>query len=126
LVLDSLLTHLAHQVYNVTDFLKDHPAGKKAHLIHASLLIVKPLLKVAGQDASKQFDAFHNAAIMEKYGPQLYVGDIGEAPKEQPESTVEGGEEEALFGDLVPYGDPYWYMDFNSVRLFVSIFILMA
>ena len=37
------------------------------------------LLKVAGKDASKQFDQFHNLAILEKFGPDLQVGVIGSA-----------------------------------------------
>ncbi|KAJ3047923.1 hypothetical protein HK097_011041, partial [Rhizophlyctis rosea] len=53
------------KVYDVTNFVDDHPGGKKV------------LLKVAGQDASKQFAQFHNASVLQKYGPKLEVGQIG-------------------------------------------------
>ncbi|KAJ3297994.1 hypothetical protein HK104_011289 [Borealophlyctis nickersoniae] len=92
-------------VYDVTNFLGEHPGGKKI------------LLKVAGTDASKQFDQFHNAAILEKWGPKLYKGDIGDAvaeaaaESEEPESGLVEGE---AFGELIPFGDPYWYQDWYS------------
>ncbi|KAJ1523080.1 hypothetical protein HK096_001931 [Nowakowskiella sp. JEL0078] len=55
------------KVYNVTEFLSEHPGGKKV------------LLKVAGKDATKQFDQFHDASALEKYGDQLYIGEIVKA-----------------------------------------------
>lgn len=53
------------KVYDVTAFLTEHPGGKK------------PILKVAGMDASKQFDAFHNQGILDKFGPGLQIGILG-------------------------------------------------
>ncbi|KAJ3131788.1 hypothetical protein HK101_004679, partial [Irineochytrium annulatum] len=97
------------KVYDVTNFLKEHPGGKKV------------LLKVAGQDASKQFDQFHNASVLEKYGPQLYKGDVAGATSSSSGSAgsiddvpLTGVNEGESFGDLVPYGDPYWYQDWSS------------
>ncbi|KAI8906266.1 cytochrome b5-like heme/steroid binding domain-containing protein [Gorgonomyces haynaldii] len=55
------------KVYDVTKFLSEHPGGKKV------------LLKVAGKDASKQFDQFHNASILKKYGPKLEKGTLSGA-----------------------------------------------
>jgi cytochrome b involved in lipid metabolism len=52
------------KVYDLTSFLDDHPGGKKV------------LLKVAGTDASKQFDNFHNESVLKKFGPKYYVGDL--------------------------------------------------
>ncbi|KAI8846360.1 putative acyl-CoA dehydrogenase [Chytridium lagenaria] len=92
-------------VHGKTHFLKEHPGGKKV------------LLKVAGTDASKQFDQFHNAGILEKYSPKLYKGDVaGAAPAAagEEEAPLVGVAEGDTFGDLVPFGDPYWYTDFSS------------
>jgi predicted heme/steroid binding protein len=87
------------KVYNVTSFLADHPGGKKV------------ILKHAGTDATKQFDAFHNLATLDKYGPALYVGDVLSAqPQSQPPTTHVPQELEP-FGQLVPFGDPAWYVD---------------
>jgi hypothetical protein len=75
----------------------------------------KVLLKVAGQDATKQFDQFHNNAILEKWGPSLYKGDIGAnasdvvADLHKEEEKPQALEEGEAFGDMVPFGDPYWY-----------------
>jgi hypothetical protein len=90
--------------------LNEHPGGKKI------------LLKVAGQDASKQFDQFHSKSVLEKYGPSLFKGDLGGAKpaaaavaqKQEEEKPLEGLEEGDMFGDGIPFGDPYWYSDWAS------------
>ncbi|KAJ3307011.1 hypothetical protein HDV03_003338 [Kappamyces sp. JEL0829] len=92
------------KVYDVTPFLNEHPGGKKI------------LVKVAGQDATKQFDNFHNKAILDKWGPALYKGDVGSdavAKPEEPEEPLQGLEEGDAFGDGIPFGDPYWYSDWH-------------
>ena len=74
---------------------------------------MQPLLKAAGTDASKQYDAFHNASILEKLGAKYYIGDVGEAPPAE-SATANTDDVEGPFGDLVPFGDPYWYADWGS------------
>ncbi|CAB4467123.1 unnamed protein product [Rhizophagus irregularis] len=86
------------KVFDVTNFLNEHPGGKKV------------LLKVAGTDATKQFDNFHNLSVLEKH-TQLQIGEVGSAQEEVSNEAASG---EGPFGDLVPFGDPYWYQDFYS------------
>jgi predicted heme/steroid binding protein len=86
------------KVFDVTNFLNEHPGGKKV------------LLKVAGTDATQQFDNFHNLSVLEKY-TQLQIGEVGAA---QEETSNEAASGDGPFGDLVPHGDPYWYQDFFS------------
>ncbi|KAJ3157271.1 hypothetical protein HDU89_002683 [Geranomyces variabilis] len=98
------------KVYDVTNFLSEHPGGKKI------------LLKVAGQDASKQFDQFHNKSVLDKIASKFYKGDVGSgkessaapASKKQGSEPLAGLEEGESFGEMVPFGDPNWYQDMAS------------
>ncbi|KAJ5286948.1 hypothetical protein N7478_002634 [Penicillium angulare] len=56
-------------VYDVTQFVDEHPGGAKI------------LKRVAGKDASKQFWKYHNESVLKKYSPKLKIGDVKEAPK---------------------------------------------
>ena len=49
-------------VYDVTKFLKSHPAGKEI------------ILQVAGRNVTDEFYGFHRKEVLEKYGPKLRVG----------------------------------------------------
>src|ERR1043166_8140041 len=89
------------KVYDVTNFLNEHPGGKKV------------LLKVAGTDATQQFDNFHALSILEKYSSQLQIGEVGTQESAETASN-EATSGEGPFGDLIPHGDPYWYQDFYS------------
>ncbi|CAM0138574.1 unnamed protein product [Umbelopsis sp. WA50703] len=90
-----------NKVFDLTKFLSEHPGGKKI------------LLKVAGKDATKQFNQFHNAQIMETVGLPLQIGVIGgaEQPKAAPKAVAQEGNK---VGDLIPYGDPADCQDWNS------------
>ncbi|KAF7908305.1 uncharacterized protein EAF01_004060 [Botrytis porri] len=56
-------------VYDVTNFLEEHPGGAKI------------LKRVAGKDASKQFWKYHNEGVLKKYGEKLKIGAVGEKAK---------------------------------------------
>ncbi|KAF7952428.1 uncharacterized protein EAE97_001925 [Botrytis byssoidea] len=56
-------------VYDVTNFLEEHPGGAKI------------LKRVAGKDASKQFWKYHNESVLKKYGEKLKIGAVGEKAK---------------------------------------------
>ncbi|KAJ9370058.1 hypothetical protein DTO282E5_5255 [Paecilomyces variotii] len=56
-------------VYDVTEFINEHPGGAKI------------LKRVAGKDASKQFRKYHNEGVLKKYGPKLKIGEVKEAAK---------------------------------------------
>ncbi|KAI1270338.1 putative cytochrome b5 protein [Xylariaceae sp. FL1019] len=56
-------------VYDVTNFLNEHPGGAKI------------LKRVAGKNATKQFWKYHGKNVLEKYGGKLKVGDLKEEAK---------------------------------------------
>ena len=56
-------------VYDVTDFLPDHPGGKKT------------LLKYAGKDGTKEFTALHNPSVLGKWVADKVVGRIATKSK---------------------------------------------
>ncbi|KAF3909577.1 hypothetical protein AA313_de0205623 [Arthrobotrys entomopaga] len=109
-------------VYNVTEFKNEHPGGKKI------------LERVAGKDATVQFDKYHKLSVLEKYKGKLQVGSLegkapaapAPAPKAEPpkpapvaKSVASSSEEPAVtvhetYGDLIPYGDPAWYQSYHS------------
>jgi len=54
-------------VLNVTDFLGDHPGGKKS------------ILLFAGKDASEEFNMLHKPDVIEKYAPYTVVGKLAQS-----------------------------------------------
>ncbi len=59
---DDMWIIINSKIYDVTKFLRLHPGGKTV------------LLKVAGQDCTKQFYALHEHAVLQKYEPKLLIG----------------------------------------------------
>jgi len=66
---DSLYIIVEKDVYDVTNFINEHPGGAKI------------LKRVAGKDATKQFWKYHNEAVLKKYGDKLKIGQVGEKAK---------------------------------------------
>ena len=54
------------KVYDVTNFLVDHPGGKDAILLYA------------GQDATEQFHLMHQESVLKRYGPDLVCGKLAQ------------------------------------------------
>lgn len=52
------------EVLDVTDFLADHPGGKKAILIYA------------GRDATEEFNMMHKPDVVQKYAPYAIIGTL--------------------------------------------------
>ncbi|KAJ5772671.1 hypothetical protein N7520_003200 [Penicillium odoratum] len=68
------------KVYDVTDFLSSHPGGAKI------------ILKLAGKDATEEYDPIHPPGILEEeLKPEQCLGtvDMGTLPKEAPVETQE-------------------------------------
>ncbi|CEJ61951.1 hypothetical protein PMG11_10467 [Penicillium brasilianum] len=59
---------IEHHVYNLSQFLQEHPGGAKI------------LLGVAGQDATKKFRKYHRMGILSKYNERLLVGRLDQSP----------------------------------------------
>ena len=55
------------KVLDVTDFLQDHPGGKKALLLYG------------GKDGSGEFNMLHHKSVLEKYGKEFMIGDIAKS-----------------------------------------------
>ncbi|KAI9312177.1 cytochrome b5-like heme/steroid binding domain-containing protein [Dichotomocladium elegans] len=55
------------KVYDVTEFVNDHPGGKKV------------LVKEAGKDASKKFSQFHNESVLTKVASKFQIGVVADA-----------------------------------------------
>lgn len=56
-------------VYDVSEFVNEHPGGAKI------------LKRVAGKDATKQFWKYHNESVLKKYSAKLKVGTVKETAK---------------------------------------------
>jgi len=47
---------------------------------------------------------------LEKYGPTLSVGKVVAEPEDDKTSPLADAD---AFGDLLPFGDPYWYQGWS-------------
>lgn len=56
-----MLIIVDENVYNVSEFVDEHPGGAKI------------LKRVAGKDATKQFWKYHNESVLKKWSPKLKV-----------------------------------------------------
>jgi cytochrome b involved in lipid metabolism len=57
------------EVLDVTNFLADHPGGKK------------PIMLFAGRDASTEFNLLHKPDVIEKYAPEVVIGTLATKAK---------------------------------------------
>ena len=55
-----------NNVYDVTNFLKEHPGGSSI------------IISIAGQDATEYFEELHRPQILEEVGSPYIIGEIGE------------------------------------------------
>merc|ERR1711939_976148 len=53
-----------NEVYDVTEFVNEHPGGPKI------------LKRTAGKDATKPFWKYHGDQVLKKYGPKLKIGTV--------------------------------------------------
>ncbi|KAL2825463.1 FMN-dependent dehydrogenase-domain-containing protein [Aspergillus cavernicola] len=80
------------KVYDVTDFLSEHPGGSKI------------ILKLSGKDATEEYDPIHPPGILEEnLKPEAFLGTVDPAtlPKPQADAT-EAQSPEEMEADLVP------------------------
>ncbi|KAG2417657.1 hypothetical protein HFD88_008876 [Aspergillus terreus] len=59
---------ISQEVYDVTGFESEHPGGGKI------------LLKVAGKDATREFQKYHRDAILRRYKERLLIGVVDSKP----------------------------------------------
>jgi len=81
------------EVYDVTQFLAQHPGGKRV------------LLKKAGQDATKEFRSLHAPEVFAQ-AKQFRVGSIQGSGQQQNSGP---NDLSSPFGEDIPYAEPYWY-----------------
>jgi len=66
---DGLWIIIDNEVYDVTQFINEHPGGPKI------------LKRVGGKDASKQFWKYHGDNVLKKYKSKLCIGAVKEEAK---------------------------------------------
>ncbi|KAI2625869.1 cytochrome b5 [Hypoxylon sp. NC1633] len=56
-------------VYDITNFVDEHPGGPKI------------LKRMAGKNATKQFWKYHGKNVLDKYGGKLKIGELAETAR---------------------------------------------
>jgi len=87
-------------VYDISKFQQDHPGGARV------------LMQVAGRDATTEFESFHSADVMQRFGDELAIGKLVGSHKTvaaPPKASGKKSEGPWKFGEGIPFGDPYWY-----------------
>lgn len=95
---ESLWIIIDGAVYDVTEWQKKHPGGKKM------------LQKVGGKDASKQFHKYHDVGVvLKKYGDKFKIGTLAKSDVNMNQSAAM-----AITPQDVPFGDPAWAQGYSS------------
>ncbi|RJE20821.1 Cytochrome b5 [Aspergillus sclerotialis] len=71
---DDLWIVIDQNVYDLSNFVEEHPGGSKV------------LLSVAGTDATKKFKKYHRDAILNRYKERLQVGVLEHVPTKESRS----------------------------------------
>ena len=112
-------------VYDVTSFASEHPGGKKIILAscgpsapspHTRSTLTRRRRHSAGTDSSEKFWKFHSASVLKKVAAPMKIGEVGEQSVEEVVEASEEVDEDddgTYFGELVPFGDPYWCVSFT-------------
>ncbi|KJZ79525.1 Putative cytochrome b5 [Hirsutella minnesotensis 3608] len=58
-----------NDVYDLTNFMDEHPGGPKI------------LKRFAGKNATKAFWKYHSESVLKRYGAKYKIGEVGEAAK---------------------------------------------
>ncbi|CAG9943453.1 hypothetical protein V2G26_008532 [Clonostachys chloroleuca] len=66
---DGMWIIVENEVFDITNFLEEHPGGAKI------------LKRFAGKNATKPFWKYHNEHVLKKYGEKLKIGAVGESAK---------------------------------------------
>ncbi|KAL4786727.1 FMN-dependent dehydrogenase-domain-containing protein [Aspergillus varians] len=77
------------KVYDVTDFLSEHPGGSKI------------ILKLSGQDATEEYDPIHPPGILEEnLKPEAFLGTVDSATLPKPKADATPSQEEEKVEDV--------------------------
>ncbi|RDA86275.1 hypothetical protein CP532_5697 [Ophiocordyceps camponoti-leonardi (nom. inval.)] len=60
---------IENNVYDITNFMDEHPGGPKI------------LKRFAGKNATKAFWKYHSETVLKRYGDKYKIGDVAEAAK---------------------------------------------